>query len=88
MKSVPAYWAAVRAHFLFGAHGNAAKMAAPHTAATERGPPMQGWGGRLAEDGSPHHGRVALLRDHRRAAGGGGTPPGSAALPWQARVSG
>ena len=47
MKSVPAYWAEVRAHFLFGAHGNAAKMAAPHTAATERGPPMQGWGGRL-----------------------------------------
>ena len=44
MKSVPAYWVAVRAHFLFGAHGNAAKMAAPHTAATERGPPMQGWG--------------------------------------------
>ena len=32
---------------MFGAHGNAAKMAAPHTAATERGPPMQGWGGRL-----------------------------------------
>ncbi|MBQ6009173.1 MAG: hypothetical protein IJL17_11560 [Kiritimatiellae bacterium] len=22
-------------------------MAAPHTAATERGPPVQGWGGRL-----------------------------------------
>ena len=47
MKSVPAYWVAVRAHFLFDAHGNAAKMAAPHTAATERGPPVQGWGGRL-----------------------------------------
>ncbi len=47
MKSVPAYWVAARAHFLFGANGNAAKMAAFHAAATERGPPMQGWGGRL-----------------------------------------